>query len=90
MIDLICDFRVKENEFCACISYCGMCLGKLHGINSWLLSDSKSLCSRSGKGNTSECKSNYLGKKETTSTRLGILAGMKGGYAYLKDANAVK
>lgn len=46
-----------------------------------------SLCSRSGKGKTSECKSNYLGKKEVTSTRLGILTDVKGVYAYLKDAN---
>lgn len=46
-----------------------------------------SLCSRSGKSKTSECNSNYLGKKETTSTRLGILTEVKGAYAYLKDAN---
>lgn len=49
-----------------------------------------SLCSRAGKGKTSEHRGNYLGKKETTSTRLGILTDMKGGYAYLKDANASK
>lgn len=46
-----------------------------------------SLCSRSGKSKTSECNSDYLGKKEATSTRLGILTEVKGASAYLKGAN---
>ena len=49
-----------------------------------------SFCLKSGKGKTSKCKSNYLGKKEATSTRLGILTDMKEGYTYLKDANVGK
>lgn len=42
----------------------------MSAVDSFLIAG---LSSRSGKGKTSECKSNYLGKKEATSTRLGIL-----------------